>query len=401
MPHNEVDGPMEISDLPLMPYFGNVGVIALVPDNWEEPWQPRHQILSRLTRYFHVVWCSPAPWWRDWLKDTPPRESHMNYGLPLEPGLTIYRPEKYLPEVGRPPLLARWIRRERLRRAQHILLARGVQKIILYLWRPQYAWALDLIESDLSCYHIDDEYTFSEIEKPLDDHEARLISQVDLVFIHSPSLLEKKGKLNPQTIFVPNGVDYSAFATLHPEPPDLGPIPHPRIGYVGRIKSDLNYSLLIDLARRHKDWSFVLVGPVENLDDRIVSIQTLAQMSNVYFLGGKPVTALPAYTQHLDVCMLCYEVNDYTKFIYPLKLHEYLASGRPVVGAPIRSLQEFAHLISLAYTVDDWSAALSAALNPSVDSAERRSARQAVAQQHDWHLLVSKIATAMLGDVLT
>ncbi len=378
------------------PYFADVGVIALVSDEWETPWQPRHHVLSRLAQYFHVVWCSPASWWREWLKATPPRDSHIHYGLPPQPRLTIYRPEKYLPEIGRPRFLARWIRRERLRRAQHVLLARGAQKIILYLWRPDYAWALDLMEPDLSCYHIDDEYTFSEIEKPLEGHEAQLISRVDLVFIHSPSLLEKKGKLNPQTIFVPNGVDYSAFAALHPEPPDLGPIPRPRIGYVGRVKSDLNYSLLIALARRHKEWSFVLVGPVENLGDRIASIRTLSQIANVYFLGAKPVAALPAYTQHLDVCMLCYEVNNYTKFIYPLKLHEYLASGRPVVGSPICSLQEFAHLISLAYTVDDWSAALNAALNPSADSAERRSARQAAAQQHDWHLLVSKIATAMI-----
>jgi glycosyltransferase involved in cell wall biosynthesis len=383
-----------------VPYFGNVSVIAFVPDNWEQPWQPRHQILSRLARYFHVVWFSPAPYWRNWLKAGPPMNSHVHYGPPPGPGLTIYRPGNYLPEIGRPRFLARWIRRELLRRAQHVLPARGSQKIILYIWRPDLAWALDLIECDLSCYHIDDEYSFSEIEKPLDEHEARLISRVDRVFIHSHSLLEKKGKLNPRTLFIPNGVDYSAFAASHTEPSDLGSIPHPRIGYVGRIKSDLNYSLLIDLARRHKEWSFVFVGPIAELGDRMGSLQTLAQMPNVYFLGAKPVSALPAYTQHLDVCMLCYEVNDYTKFIYPLKLHEYLASGHPVVGSPIHSLQEFAHVISLAHTADEWSAALTVALHPSAESAGRRSARQAVAKQHDWDLLVRQIATAMSDDVV-
>src|SRR5262249_27620893 len=116
---------------------------------------------------------------------------------------------------------------------------------------------------------------------------------------------------------------------------------------------------------------------------------------NVYFLGAKPVGALPAYAQHLDVCMLCYEVNDYTKFIYPLKLHEYLASGRPVVGSPIRSVQEFAHIIKLAQTTDEWSQALHDSLAPAASSAGQVEARQSVARQHDWNRLVKLIARAL------
>ena len=30
------------------PSLADVGVIALVPDEWEIPWQPRHQVLTRL-----------------------------------------------------------------------------------------------------------------------------------------------------------------------------------------------------------------------------------------------------------------------------------------------------------------------------------------------------------------
>src|SRR5262249_50847617 len=159
-----------------------------------------------------------------------------------------------------------------------------------------------------SCYNIDDEYTFSEVEKPLDEHEARLISRVDQVFIHSLALLEKKGKLNPQTLLVPNGVDYYAYATPQSEPADVKPIPHPRIGYVGRIKRQLDLSLLSALAQRQRKWSFILVGPQSSIGEHITLIQELSRLPNVYFLGSKPVRMLPAYTQHLDVCMLCYAV---------------------------------------------------------------------------------------------
>jgi glycosyltransferase involved in cell wall biosynthesis len=254
---------------------------------------------------------------------------------------------------------------------------------------------LDLINHDLSCYYINDEYTFSAIEQPIDAHEARLISRVDQVFVHSFALLEKKGNLNPQTMLIPNGVNYRAFATPHSEPADLQPIPHPRIGYVGRIKQQLDLALLTQLAQRHQEWSFVLVGPQDGIGDRAGVLQQLAQLPNVYLLGGKSISVLPAYTQYLDVCMLCYEINGYTKFIYPLKLHEYLASGRPVVGSPIPSLQDFAHIIRLASTTDEWSQAIQDSLSPAACSAEQVEVRRRVARRHDWDRLVALLAQTL------
>jgi glycosyltransferase involved in cell wall biosynthesis len=379
------------------PYLADVGIIALVPEDWTAIWKSRHQILTRLAKYFHVVWCTPPRWWRErqwWRELWSPDELRNGGGVNGAPSreLTIYHPERWLPAVGRPRFLATWTERQRLRRAQRVLLNRGCCKIILYLWRPNYESALDLIEHDLSCYHISDEYTFSEIEQPLDTREARLISRADQVFIHSIALFEKKGNLNPQTTLVPNGVDYHAYQTPCREPTDLRSIPHPRIGYVGRIKPQLDLALLTELAQRHQSWSFVLIGPQDDLGERAVLIRQLAQMPNVYLLGGKSVSVLPAYTQHLDVCMLCYRVNDYTKYIYPLKLHEYLATGRPVVGSPIRSLQDFADIIRLAETTVEWSQALHESLSPAAHSTAQVEARQRVARQHDWNVLVEFIA---------
>jgi glycosyltransferase involved in cell wall biosynthesis len=126
-------------------------------------------------------------------------------------------------------------------------------------------------------------------------------------------------------------------------------------------------------------------------------IQRLSQLPNVYFLGAKPVDALPAYVQHMDVCLLCYAVNEYTNFIYPLKLHEYLASGRPVVGSPIRSLQDFAHVIRLARTTEEWSTALNDMLAPAVQSSPQVEARRHIAHQYDWNTLVEQIARTLCG----
>jgi glycosyltransferase involved in cell wall biosynthesis len=379
-------------------YIADVGVIGLGVEAWGGYWQPRHHVLTRLAQYFNVVWCNPARSWRKFFRHGGVEDQHVDNSA-ITPGLTVYNPAKWLPAIGRPRFLVDWTLKRYVREAESLLLNLGCRKIILYVWRPWYGLALDLIDYDLSCYHIDDEYTFSIVEKPIANREARLISRVDQVFIHSPALLEKKGRLNPRTAFVPNGVDYQAYASPQSEPVDLKPIPHPRIGYVGVIKHDLDLPLLIAIAERHRQWSFVFVGPQRNPGKHAALIRQLSLMPNVYFLGGKPVQALPAYVQHLDVCMLCYEVSDYTKFIYPLKMHEYLASGRPVVSAPIRSVQEFAHVIKIAHTVEDWSQALADMLVPAASSSEQAEVRRKIARQHDWDVLVNLIARTLCSQL--
>jgi hypothetical protein len=90
-----------------------------------------------------------------------------------------------------------------------------------------------------------------------------------------------------------------------------------------------------------------------------------------------------------------YEITDYTNFIYPLKLHEYLAAGRPVIATPIDSVVQFADVVTLATTVDEWQIALEAALGEDANSHEAVVARQSRAAEHDWDLLVDRIAVQL------
>ncbi len=377
------------------PYLPDVGVLGLMSEDWGGIWQPRHHVLTRLARYFNVVWFGPRLGWRNGWRNlwrcTSPSDGDLGLTAEAEAAFTIYYQKMRLPNRNILRRLTPFTDRRLLHRARLGLYKRGAQKIIIYVWRPKLGSALDLIDHDLSAYHIDDEYTFSRDEKPLDQAEARLISRVDEVFIHSPALLQKKGNLNPHTLFVPNGVDYRAFATPVLEPVDLRPIPRPRIGYVGRIKWQLDFALLVKLAKQHPEWAFVMVGPCVSPCDRSELVKKLSQLPNVHFLGSKAVQELPAYTQHLDLCMMPYELNGYTKFIYPMKLHEYLATGRPVIATPIRSLEDFGDVITLARTDLEWSDGLENSLSPAANSAERLECRQRVARSYDWDKMVRLI----------
>ena len=85
----------------------------------------------------------------------------------------------------------------------------------------------------------------------------------------------------------------------------------------------------------------------------------------------------------MDVCLMCYEANDYTKYIYPLKLHEYLASGRPAVATPIDSVVEHGDLVALARTDSEWITAIEQALLQQGEA--QRRARQERARTYDWN----------------
>lgn len=377
-----------------IPVFPEVGVLAMVPDDWNSPWQTRHYVLKNLSQYFHVVWCNPGHSWRQILS---PKARPGPFSAPLSSlssQFFVYSPEKWLPTIRNSSPLYLPLMKFRLERAKKFLLARGCKKIILYMWRPEFSPLMDLIQQDLACYHIDDEYSFAQVEVPTSSEESRLISRVDQVIVSSFSLFEKKGHLNRHTLVVNNGVDYQAFATPRAIPEELKNIPNPRIGYIGIIKNTLNLEMMFDLARENPQWSFVFVGPQKNLKVTLPLTRKLSMLSNVYFLGEKDPEEVPAYMQHVDVSLLCYKMNDYTKYIYPLKLHQSLAAGRPTVGTPIESIKIFSPFVGLASTKDEWRQAIVDSIN-SPPSLKEILLRQEIAKLYDWSTFAKDIARVL------
>lgn len=373
----------------------DVGVIAFVPDRWSNQWQPRHHLLSHLARHFPIVWVEPPHEWRE-IPDRV-RSYLTNRGLDTPPGLLRHRAPWWLPRVYRPKAMALRLQHRRVALAVERLKSFDIHQLVLYLWRPGFERALDLVPHDLSVYHIDDEYSFSETDVPISETELSLIRRSDVVFIHSPGLMEKKGSINPNTTYVPNGVDFELFARESPEPQDLRRIGHPRIGYTGYLKKQLDWPLLTHLASRHPDWNLVLIGPIKSHPEIRRHVAELRSRENVYFLGPKSLQELSAYPGHLNVCLMPYRETDYTDYIYPLKLHEYLAGGSPVVGTPIRTLRLFSDVVRLANTPEEWSRQVAAALSAREDVAVRdRARRRSVARRHDWNRLSDLVASAIL-----
>ena len=137
----------------------------------------------------------------------------------------------------------------------------------------------------------------------------------------------------------------------------------------------------------------MFVGSVEPLA-RVDKVRGLA---NVYFLGRKPYADLPGYTAGFDVCVNPYVLDGVAANVDPLKLYDYLASGKPVVSVDIPAASRFAEVIYLTKTPDEFVKALEAALASPGDSA----ARQRLAADHSWEARfahVQRILEPLLAD---
>lgn len=382
-----------LDDYPL-PRNPDVGVLGVVPDTWSCLWQPRHHIMTRLAQHFRVNWLEPQIPWRHAFKFNSSATADT-----LDTALGFHRSHlmPWYPRFDRPQWLGHLTHDLRIRSACNRLRSQGCKQLVLYAWRPAFARALQSYPFSFTCYHIDDEYTFSDEEQPVSKVEEDLIRSVDHVFIHSPALVEKKGDLNPHMTYIPNGVDFKAHTSIVPEPTDMKDIPHPRVGYSGYLKNQLDWKLIDELSARHQEWHFVLVGARASHTTVADIIKSLAGRPNVYFLGAKHHNVLATYPQYFDVCVMPYRLNDYTKFIFPMKLNEYLASGRPCVGVPIPSLENFKEVVSLAKTTEEWERAITLALSENCNNLVQRKRRQDIARGHDWDALSSRIAATILA----
>ncbi len=382
------------------------GILAFVPDVWDDSWQSRHHVLRGLSEHFKVLWVSPPTYWQGWLNGKA-TASLSGRGLhKVSEQFWTYAPlfpADYKPRYTRRGLVGAGFRcyhalwqKMHVARIRKLLHQLGADRVILYIWRPEYGWSLGCFSEALVCYHMDDEYSFNPSQDmPISEEEMTLLKRANLVFIHSRTLMQKKGMINPRTHYMPNGVDFEhyrqAMESQAAEPTDLKDIPKPRIGYVGYIKRHIDLPLLLTIARARRDWSIVLIGPVRaEHGDIAEDIAGLQQEPNVHFLGAEPPSKLPAYIKGLDVCLMCYRETNYTKYIYPMKLHEYLACGRPVVATPLENLKEFSNVLRFAQSPDEWLSAIeSGLLERDISLA---AARISVARENSWASRVKRIS---------
>ncbi len=264
----------------------------------------------------------------------------------------------------------------------------SVKEAILWLYSPYHFDLAGRFGEKISCYHNYDEFpdfvSNIRIKKLVQDYDNQLTKRVDLVFCTSRPQMERRKAMNPNTHFVPNGVDFELFnKALDPKlalPDDIAKIPHPIIGFAGMMAYHIDVALLLRVAESFPTCSLVLVGP-DRLPDTDY-LKKLKARSNVHFLGFKPLEKLPEYIQAFDAALIPYVLEGHVLSVYPQKLLEYLAGGRSIVATAIPELKPFSCHVRIAESNDEFINLIHHALTDFDDQTIQK--RVAVAKENTW-----------------
>ncbi|RLT47054.1 MAG: glycosyltransferase WbuB [Chloroflexi bacterium] len=120
--------------------------------------------------------------------------------------------------------------------------------------------------------------------------------------------------------------------------------------------------------------------------------QSLGLGARVVFAGQQPYSLMPAVLAAADVCLLHSEVNAVTRHIVPIKVYEYMASGKPVLAAQLPGLErEVPPGNGILYAPPaGLQATLQKLLDPAVRAAAGRQARSFTEKYCDWEALTGE-----------
>ena len=119
----------------------------------------------------------------------------------------------------------------------------------------------------------------------------------------------------------------------------------------------IDFDLVFELSKRMSHVLFVFVGRVNNLSEiNKQKWKSIINLSNTMHHGLCSKEDVPNILRSLDVNCLFYSSgkSSFAKDCYPLKLHEGLASGIPLVSTPIRSVAAFSDHVLLASSIGEW-----------------------------------------------
>lgn len=231
------------------------------------------------------------------------------------------------------------------------LASRGCRKENTILWlfppHPYLIFLMNFVPHKVMVTHIVDNFT-----RLSDDHWLRGYAEVQYPILHSASDLIFTGskfnhdlfsKERSDTYLFPNAVDKD-FLGLPRSPTWSQEKRNPRLVYVGTISERTDLELIEEIAQSRPEWEIHIAG----LTEVSISERPLLSFPNVHYVGLLPYEEIPGFIDSMDVCLMPHKDTEYCRSMSPLKLYQYLASGRPIVATPVENVSELTGYVTIA-----------------------------------------------------
>jgi len=372
-------------------------------ENWDDVWRRNQFICAALVRRFPDI--------KILFVGLPLNISHnLRHGnllgsenkgtrrLPDFPNITVTHALKLFPDslaAGR--CFNEGMARRHVRRVARGL---GVSDPILWLNPHSAVHMAGAMKERAVIYDITDDWamapSFSDRDRELIIEQDRaLCRRADLVIVCSEALETSRRGRCKQLLLLPNGVDHERYAGI-PDATGRGRWPRPVFGYTGTLHGDrFDVDLAAGVASAFPEGSVVLVGP-----DHLTGAekQKLAACSNIHINGPVPYPKIPEIMAHFDVCIVPHVESKFTNSLNPLKLWEYLASGKPVVSTNVAGFSDYPQFCRIASGADPFVRECRAALQ---ENGAQRAARREEARKHSWDQRVDALLDTLSSQGLT
>lgn len=282
--------------------------------------------------------------------------SYSKLARQTEEGITVVSPAS-LPFFG--SAAARSVNRRLLSvQIGKLARSRGLTKPILWIAIPTAAEMIGMLDEAAVVYQVSDKYDANTMDHATDPALIRrlhehAIDAADLVFYSGRKLFNEATRGCEHSYLLEQGVDYEHWRRVGEGTVEIATevanIPRPRLGYFGAIEPWLvDQELIKRAARERPEWQWIFIGN----KSRGLEIENLP---NTHFLPPVPYAELPRYAAGFDVCVLPWETEQsFTSYGSAIKVREYLATGKPVVIAPLPEYEAMGDVLRIARTRDEF-----------------------------------------------
>ena len=154
-------------------------------------------------------------------------------------------------------------------------------------------------------------------------------------------------------------------------------------GVIDDYKLDIDS--LYEIIKRLDRFQFIFIGPVRVKYKQVIW-DKISEANNVEVLGAKPYKVLPDYLESANILLLPYDLNEHTKFVFPIKLFEYMATGKCIVAKDLPSYKKYSKYFKIYSEVGE-----AVKYIQNYDSDPFSEERIILAKENDWHSRLRKI----------
>lgn len=358
--------------------------------DWDAPWQRYQHFATVFSKHNRVIYFEPAHSIKYLVRKNAilwkKVEGILRSERKINENLSVFRSPPILP-FGNSSHIVNFINQFFILFLIKILIKDFSEKKKLLLWinDPIHYPMIKLIKPKISVYDCTDAFFFRDPRKQAyhDELRHRTIRDSSVSFFTSRLYFEEGKRYSDNCHYVPNGVDINNSKKNHfPIPDEMKMIKSPILGFVGSLDSRIDQKLIKEVLAKKPEVSLVFVGPIMG------DFSRFEMNGRVFLLGNRDYKEIPNFIKQFDVALIPY-IPEKAEAVYPVKLHEYLILGKPVVSTNINEIKQFSEVVYIANSREAFIEKIELALRER-DKDEKKKRIQ-IALRNTWTVRLNKI----------